>query len=171
MDRLRRIDETIDQIEQILIIVFLSLMILTAFMQIILRNLFSTGLTWGDPLVRNLVLWVGFVGATLATREGRHISIDVLSRWISPSGKKLMEFLTHLFAFFVCVLLTFAAYKFIKNEMAMETIAFLGVPSWIPEIILPIIFGLMTFRYGLLSLSHLFKMVKRDGRPHPGGKN
>lgn len=171
MDRLRKMDEVMDRIEQVLIIVFLSSMILIAFLQIILRNLFSTGLTWGDPLVRNLVLWVGFVGATLATREGRHISIDVLSRWISSSGKEVVELLTHLFAFLISALLTFAAYKFIKNEMAMKTMAFLGIPAWIPEIILPIIFGLMTFRYGLLSLSLISKMIKRNGRPYPGGKN
>ena len=80
MDRWERADEVIDRVEQILLVILLSSMIVIAFFQIVLRNLFSTGLTWGDPLVRNLVLWIGFIGAALATREGKHINIDIVSQ-------------------------------------------------------------------------------------------
>jgi TRAP-type C4-dicarboxylate transport system permease small subunit len=78
--RWERADAIIDRVEQTLVSIFLSVMILIAFLQIVLRNLFATGFTWGDPLVRNLVLWVGFIGAAIATREGKHISIDVVSQ-------------------------------------------------------------------------------------------
>ena len=170
MDRWERADEIIDQVEQTLLVIFLSSMIVIAFLQIILRNLFSTGLTWGDPLVRNLVLWVGFIGAALATREGKHISLDALSRWMPPLGKDLIEFLIHLFSFVICGLLTFAALKFIKNEARMGNVAFLRIPAWIPEIILPIIFGLMTLRFGLRSFRNLSTIIKKGKRDHQGVK-
>jgi TRAP-type C4-dicarboxylate transport system permease small subunit len=169
MDRWERTDEVIDQIEQTLLVIFLSSMIVIAFLQIILRNLLSTGLTWGDPLVRNLVLWVGFIGAALATKEGRHISIDVVSRWMPLLGKSLIEFLINLFSFIVCGLLTFAALKFIKNEIQMGHVAFLGIAAWIPEIILPIIFGLMTLRFGFRSFRNLSTIMKKGGSYHQGG--
>jgi len=170
MDRWERADEVIDRVEQALLVIFLSSMIVIAFLQIILRNLFFTGLTWGDPLVRNLVLWVGFIGAALATKEGKHISIDVVSQWMPPLGKGLIEFLIHLFSFIICGLLTFAALKFIKNEVQMGKVAFLGIPAWIPEIILPIIFGLMTLRFGLRSFRNLSTMIKQGETYHQGGK-
>jgi TRAP-type C4-dicarboxylate transport system permease small subunit len=97
MDRWKRMDEIIDRVEQTLLITLLSCMILTAFLQIILRNALATGLAWGDSLVRNMVLWIGFIGATLATREGKHISLDVLSRWVPFLGKPLIDFMTRLF--------------------------------------------------------------------------
>ena len=147
MDRWEHLDEIIDRVEQTLLVILLSFMILIAFLQIVLRNAFSTGLTWGDPLVRNLVLWVGFVGATMATKEGKHINIDVVSKWFPSFGRNLIECMTHLFSFLVCGLLTYAALKFIKNEAQMGTVTFLGIPSWIPEMILPVTFGLMTFRF------------------------
>jgi TRAP-type C4-dicarboxylate transport system permease small subunit len=170
MDQWERADEVIDQVEEALLVIFLSSMIVIAFLQIILRNLFFTGLTWGDPLVRNLVLWVGFIGAALATKEGKHINIDVLSRWMPPLGKGLMEFLIHLFSFVICGLLTFAALKFIKNEVRMGNVAFLRIPAWIPEIILPITFGLMTLRFGLRSFRNLSTIIKKGERYHPGVK-
>jgi C4-dicarboxylate transporter DctQ subunit len=155
-----RADEIIERIEQILLVILLSSMILIAFFQIVLRNVFATGLSWGDPLVRNLVLWIGFIGATLATREGKHINIDVVSRWLSSLGKNAVAFITHLFSFMICCLLTYAALKFIKNETEMGNVTFLNIPAWIPEMILPITFGLMTFRFGLRSFRNLSAMGK-----------
>ncbi|MFB3886171.1 MAG: TRAP transporter small permease [Thermodesulfobacteriota bacterium] len=158
MDWWERADGVIERMEQILLVVLLSSMILIAFLQIMLRNLFSTGLSWGDPLVRNLVLWVGFIGATLATREGKHINIDLISIWLPPKKKHFVSFFTDLFSFTICLLLTYAALKFIKNETEMGNITFLNIPVWIPGMILPITFGLMTFRFGLRFLKNLFSM-------------
>jgi len=161
-----RVDEVVERVEQTLIITFLGFMILLAFLQIFLRNFFATGLGWGDPLLRNLVLWIGFLGATLATREGKHINIDVVSRWLPSLGKNVVTLFIHLFSFFICCFLTYAALKFIKNEVQMENRTFLNIPAWIPEMILPMTFGLMTFRFGLRSFKNLSEMKKGNPFPH-----
>jgi TRAP-type C4-dicarboxylate transport system permease small subunit len=160
MDRWERIDEVAGKVEQILLVILLSSMILVAFLQIVLRNFLATGLAWGDLLTRDLVLWVGFIGATLATKDGKHINIDVVSQWAPALGRRGIPFVTHLFSSFVCGLLTYAALKFIKNEIDLGGITFFRTPSWIPEIVLPIAFGLMTFRFGLLSIKNLSMMFK-----------
>jgi TRAP-type C4-dicarboxylate transport system permease small subunit len=162
MNRWERVDEAIGGVEQALIVTFLGFMILLAFLQIVLRNFFFTGLDWGDSLLRNLVLWIGFIGATLATKDGKHIHIDVVSRWLPSLGKHVVALATHLFSFFICCLLTYAALKFIKNEVQMGNRTFLNIPAWIPEMILPITFGLMTFRFGLRSFKNIVEMGKRN---------
>ncbi len=156
------IDKAIERVEQALLITFLGGIILLAFLQIILRNFFSTGLDWGDSLVRNLVLWIGFLGATLATKEGKHINIDVVSRILPSWGKRAVALIVHLFSFLICCSLTYAALKFIKNEAEMGHSTFLGIPTWIPELILPMTFGLMTFRFGLRFLKSLFETAERN---------
>jgi C4-dicarboxylate transporter DctQ subunit len=144
-----RMDQIIARMEEVLLVVLLGSMLLIAFFQIVLRNVFSTGLDWGDPVVRNLVLWVGFVGAALATREGKHIQIDLLSRWIGPRAKKVADALTQGFSFLTCCWLIWASIKFIINEVEMRNMLFSGIPSWASEIILPLTFGSMAFRFGL----------------------
>ena len=158
VNRWERIDEAIARMEQILLVTFLGFMILLAFLQILLRNFLFTGLDWGDSLLRNLVLWVGFVGATLATKEGKHINIDIVSRWLPSLAKNIVALITHLFSFFICCALTYAAIKFIKNEVEMGNRTFLNIPAWIPEMILPMTFGLMIFRFGLRSFKTLSEM-------------
>jgi len=158
VNRWDRVDESIGRAEQVLLVAFLAFIVLIAFLQIILRNFFFTGLDWGDSLVRNLVLWIGFIGATLATKEGKHINIDVVSRWLPSFGKNMVALLTHLFSFFICCLLTYAAVKFIKNEVQMAKSTFLNIPAWVPELILPLTFILMTFRFGLRSFRNLSEL-------------
>ncbi len=162
MDRWERMDEMFSRVEQTLVVSFLGFMILIAFLQIVLRNVFSTGLDWGDSLLRNLVLWIGFIGATLATKEGKHINIDVISRWLPPIGKNVVTLVTHLFSFLVCCALTYATLKFIRNEIQMGQKIFLNIPVWIPEMILPITFGLMSLRFGVRSFRNLSEIGRRD---------
>jgi len=161
-NRWEKADEAIAKVEQTLIITFLSFMIFVAFLQIVLRNVFSTGLDWGDSFLRNLVLWIGFIGATLATKEGKHINIDIVSRWLPSLGRNIVMLITHLFSFSVCCLLTYAALKFIRNEVQMGNRTLLNIPAWIPEMILPMTFALMTFRFGLRAFKNLSEMGKTN---------
>ena len=165
MDRWERMDEIISRVEETLVVTFLGFMIFIALLQIVLRNFFSTGLDLGDSLLRNLVLWIGFVGATLATKEGKHINIDLISRWLPPIGKNAVSLITHSFSFLVCSALTYATLKFVRNEIQMGQRTFLNIPTWIPEMILPMTFSLMSFRFGLRSLRNLSAMGRRNS-PH-----
>jgi energy-coupling factor transporter transmembrane protein EcfT len=69
MKILTAINAWIAKIETIIIVIVLAIMILLAFFQVVMRNIFDQGLLWGDIFLRHLVLWVGFLGASLATRE------------------------------------------------------------------------------------------------------
>ena len=130
MNRWQRWNETLGRVEKILVAAMLSVMILLAFLQIVLRNVFSTGISWGDPLVRYLVLWVGFIGASLATKEGKHITIEIFSRWFSGQRSLYLKAISYLVSAFVCGLLTFAGWTFVQNEAQMGTTTFLKTPAW-----------------------------------------
>lgn len=149
MNRWERLDEIIALVEKYLVVLLLSLMMVLSFMQIVLRNFFETGLSWGDVLVRYLVLWVAFIGAAMATKEGRHINMEVFSRWVSDKGRAYLNGLSYLCSIFICGLLTYAAFKFIYFEAQMGSTTIFGIPIWMPELIIPITFGLMTFRFAL----------------------
>ena len=161
MNFIERIDEKINRGEQFLVAILLTTMILVAFSQIVLRNFFSTGIDWGDALVRYLVVWVGFVGAAIATKESKHITIDVFSRLFHGAGNVAIQAVSSFFSAVICGLLTLAGVKFISFESMMGTTAFLSLPAWVPELIIPASFGLMTLRYTLRFLNETAKILKR----------
>lgn len=158
------VDQKLSRVEQGLITVLLTVMILLAFAQIVLRNFFSTGIDWGDALVRYLVVWVGFIGAALATQEDKHITIDVLSRWFSGAGNDAVKVLSDFVSAVVCGVLTWAGIKFILFEAQMGGVAFFKLPIWLPELIIPITFGLMTLRYAMRLLNTILTVITRTRR-------
>jgi TRAP-type C4-dicarboxylate transport system permease small subunit len=137
-------------------------MILMAFFQIVLRNFFATGIDWGDSLIRYLVVWVAFIGAAIATREGKHISIDLLSRWLSGISRTGVQALTCFISAGICSLLTIAAVRFIWFEAQMGGRTFLNLPVWVPELIMPITFGLMALRFLVGMFDEIGKIVHRN---------
>ena len=151
-----QIDRFISRIEKGLIVILLSVMVILAFSQIILRNFFSTGLSWGEPLVRYLVLWVGFTGAALATREGKHITIELFSVLKAGKTYRTPAVISHLCSTVICCLLTVAAVKFLWFESQMGSTTFFKIPVWVPELIIPITFGLMSIRYLAKTLATAF---------------
>jgi TRAP-type C4-dicarboxylate transport system permease small subunit len=125
-------------------------MILLASAQIFLRNVAETGLVWADPVLRALVLWVGLLAALVASRTDNHISVDVLSRLLRGRAKVAAQATACLFTAAVCAVLAYQAGRFVASEWEAQTEAFLGLPAWAVQAILPLAFGLIAVRYTLL---------------------
>jgi TRAP-type C4-dicarboxylate transport system permease small subunit len=136
-------------------------MVLLAFLQVVLRNLLDQGILWADILLRNLVLWVGFIGASLATREEKHISIDLLTRFLPGKWKNLSRFFMNIFALLICLLLAEAGWTFVMDEKLYGTKIFGEVPAWYFQIIIPLGFLLMAFRFCIISLQHIARLLTK----------
>lgn len=147
MSTWERLDGLLAKVEQTLLVCFLALMMVTAFTQIAVRNLFGIGLTWSEPLVRYLVLWVGFLGAALAVREGKHITIEVASLWSSARDSRSLRAISHTASAVVCALLAYAAARFVRDEAQIGGETFLALPVWVPELIVPFTFAVMAMRF------------------------
>ena len=152
---LKNIDHWIARLETVLLVTVLSIMVILAFLQVVLRNLFSEGILWGDTFLRHLVLWVGFLGASLATREKKHINIDLFTRFFKAKLNSLFVAITNLFAAIVCWYLTSAAYTFVMDEKSYGTTLFNDIPSWYFQVIIPVGFLLMTFRVLVIFMENL----------------
>jgi TRAP-type C4-dicarboxylate transport system permease small subunit len=155
MHFLNRIDRAVAQAEKLVVVVLLSLMILVAFAQIVLRNFWATGLSWGDPFVRYMVLWVGFIGAALATYQGKHIKIDVLSHWLPPRANLALQSFLNMISAGICGLLAVAAFRFVRFEAELGGTSFMTLPSWVPQVIIPIACGIIALRFLLAAVVSL----------------
>jgi TRAP-type C4-dicarboxylate transport system permease small subunit len=127
--------------------------------QIAMWNLFHQGLAWADPVLRHMVLWVAMIGASMATSARRHLNMDALTRILPPKGKAIAGVFVHLTAAAVTGVLSWVSCIFVSEEMATGGLAFLNVSRWQAQLILPIAFGLMAFRFLISSLEDLRKAL------------
>lgn len=122
-------------------------MLLMALLQILLRNLFDSGFLWAESFLRILVLWIAMLGAMVATREGHHISIDLLSNVLKPGFFVPLRFASLAFASAISFTTAYYCIEFIGYEYIDGTIAFAKVPVWVCMSILPVGFGVMGLRF------------------------
>ncbi len=159
---IKQIDRFLAGIEAFGVTLILSVMIGLTFVQVILRNLFSGGILWADLMVRQLVLWVGFLGASLAVRESKHIAIDFLPHFLPASFKKPVRFFTHIAAAVVSALLARAAFSFVRFEQEGGSILFLDIPVWWFQVILPYGFCVIAVRFVIQALDVVFSPNSSD---------
>ncbi len=173
MKLLRSIDKILARVEGWLIVIFLSLMVTLTFFHVILRALYTHAhfkwanvilgqVDWTEPFVRLLVLWITFLGASLLTSDNRHIKIDLMPAILPPQWLPFRE----LFLSMVCVLISFIMLKasiyYVKIEMEFGGHLFLELPTWVGQLILPIGFSMILFRFFLRGIDQVLEILRGD---------
>jgi TRAP-type C4-dicarboxylate transport system permease small subunit len=144
---LERLERTGRFAEDSAVVLMLAAMIILAGVQILLRNVFDTGLIWSDQVLRIMVLWVALLGAVAASRDDKHIRIDILGRLLPPWAKRISDLLLHAFTAIVAGTAAWFALALVIDERQYGVTLLANVPSWIFQIILPLGFGLIAYRY------------------------
>jgi len=148
--------------ENALLIAMLGLMVTLAAAQILFRNFFDISIFGADQMLRLLVLWVAFLGAVAASREGKHIHVDAIARWLPERVKAGVVALTDLFTVSVCLILAWQALRFIQSARVSNEMAFGSLPVWGAAVILPLGFTLIALRYGLRFMHHVQQARGRE---------
>ena len=156
----RHVQSFLRRVEDSLLVILVLMIIGMAVTQIVLRNLFDTGIVWGDIMVRILVLWIGMVGAMVASRKGEHINIDIVSRYLPHQFKKIISSLVEFATFMICIAAAYYSVKFVIGEFQYGDMAFAGVPYWLCEAIIPLGFLVIALRYLLLSIHNFTRIDK-----------
>lgn len=112
-----------------------------------LRNVFSVGLAWADGLVRLGVLWLALVGAVAASRDHKHISIDIVGRLLSPRLQRVAAVVRDAFTAAVCGLLAWYSWVFVRDSREFGDVLLDNLPAWWFQIVMPVAFALIAYRY------------------------
>jgi len=120
---------------------------------IVIRNLNLDGATWTDAAVRISVLWVAIFGALRASREQNHISINLASHYSAPIVQRLIHAMISIVSAIICAIAAYYSTVFVIGEMEMGEMAFLNIPLWLCEAIIPFGLIMMAIRFIFHSLT------------------
>lgn len=152
----------IDNLERALLCLLLTGMICLSCLQIALRSFFSGGLLWADPLIQQLVLWTGLLGASMATAHSKHIALDLFTHLVPAKIQQWILVLTHLFSTLTVATLAYAACFFIASEIAYGGPGLFSLPSWIWNLVFPLTFILITLRSAIACIRQVKSIIGRQ---------
>ena len=140
-------------LENAVLVALLGFLIVFSFAQIVLRNVFSVGVTWGDGLTRVVVLWLALLGALAASRDGRHIRMNALAQWLPPGLQIVVGVGSDLFAAVVSAALAYFAFEFVRESRSYGDQLLGQFPAWWFESIMPVAFALIAYRFVIHALA------------------
>ena len=79
---------------ELLVVLCMVAMVVMVFGNVVLRYAFNSGITVSDEMSRYFFIWLTYIGAMVAMREGGHLGVDTLVKHLPVLGKKVCLFLS-----------------------------------------------------------------------------
>lgn len=132
---------------------FLGIMFVFVFANVVLRYAFNSGITWSEEMSRFLFIWLTFLGAIGALKENRHLGVDTVIKRLPRKAKTVVYVIGNILVFYILWLLFDGSLK--TTLLNAETKA--------PATGLPLAFvygvGVITsLSFAFILLIHLYKV-------------
>ena len=125
----------------------LVLMGLLPVAELVLRAFFRTGVPGVSGYVSHLTLWVGFLGAMIASRERLHLNLSTGMVALPAAFDRVTSLFAAALSVAVGAGLAWASLRFVLIEMDSAARVAGWLPVWMAEAILPVAFTVMTLRF------------------------
>ena len=137
MNIILRASRTVNKMVETAVFVMLGAMVLIVSAGVFWRYGLNSALSWSEELVRYLLVWISFLGATMATCQGAHIGISILTDRLPERLQRAVALFVNLI---VLVFLGVVLYQGVKilPVMAVRVAPTLGVRMGVFYLVLPI---------------------------------
>ncbi len=132
--------------ENTLLSIALGLMAVLPLAEMLMRASLSRGIPGAASLVQHLTLIVGMMGAAIAAREDRLLSVGGLPALLTGTPAMVARLISTAVAAAVAAGLCYAAFQFVASEREVGKQLIHGLPVWIIQAFLPIGFALIGMR-------------------------
>jgi TRAP-type C4-dicarboxylate transport system permease small subunit len=146
------LSEGLRRLESLILVTLLLGLMGMGMLQIVLRNL-GVALPWADGLMRAMVLWLAMVAGVMAAGQMRHIRINLIEHWLSERWVSRFGRLACVITAIVCGVMAWYGLEMVGIEMSFGATAFLNVPTWVVQFIVPLGFALMGLRFLAVAMS------------------
>jgi C4-dicarboxylate transporter DctM subunit len=110
------------------------------------RRFLGIGIPGSGPIVQHLTLWVGFLGAALAARDGKLLALATGTFIPAGRARQIAGIFSATVSAAVATVLAWGSVDLIRAERETGTIIGAGIPAWVAQLVLPVGFGLIAAR-------------------------
>ena len=112
----RRIDNVIGMVEQVVLVTILTIVVLTAASHALLDRFAHYHVPFKDDVIRAGTFAIAMLAGAFATHQAKHLSMDLISRRFSPRARLFLKVLLALFVIFMVILFIRSGFHNITNE-------------------------------------------------------
>ncbi len=110
----------------------LGVFIVSAVIAFIVFGNLPTGFSWAQSYSLLMLLWVGFLGASMAARERRHLRVDLARKTLPPEKLPWFNTASYLAAAAFSAVVLYLSFEYIFGFQSSYIKPIWEVPSWMP---------------------------------------
>jgi TRAP-type C4-dicarboxylate transport system permease small subunit len=137
MSTAKRVEQVLVSVNGAVIAGMLFVMFILVFTNVITRYVFGFSLNWAEEASRFLMIWVTYLGAGLAMREGRHSAITILQDVLPERLARYLRAIVALTIIAFMLALTILGFQYSRLAMDQTTAA-LRLPTGVVYLAVPI---------------------------------
>jgi len=111
VQHIQRLIDLFFKLLELLVVLSLFAMVVMVFGNVIMRYVFNSGIPISEELSRYAFIWLTYLGAMIAMREGGHLGVDTLIKKLPLAGKKFCVLLSESLMLFCNVLFLWGTYQ------------------------------------------------------------
>ena len=160
---MKKVLRILDNLEEYLAGGMLLLMALLYFLEVVLRYAFSHSIAWVEELLRYMMVFITFFGASVAIKYGSHMSVNVIEYIPSPTVKRLIDVFVALMGIVFSVFILYFGWLLVLRVKGFgQQSPAMQVPMYIPYAIIPLGFASMLARFSHKFLISVKVLLKRE---------
>ncbi len=141
---LRKLDKAASHFEEWTLFVIVITALIALFFNVVLRYGFNYTLAWSEELVRIVIIYSTFIGASVAVKQRAMIRIDAVVQ-IFPKLKKGLTFYTNILMLVFAGMMIYYGYKMTHLQfLTHQKTIIMEIPLVIVYAVMPVT-GLMVF--------------------------
>jgi C4-dicarboxylate transporter, DctQ subunit len=142
-----RLDRALDRAEAVFIGAALAFASLLLFVNVVLRYVFLRPISWAEEVSLYLMVWIVFIGGSMAVRTRGHMAIDLLPLALTPRNRqRLSVFVALLALVFFAVFFWYSGQHVLRVQGIGQTTPVMGAPMWLAYLAMPVGSALMGLR-------------------------
>jgi len=128
------------------------------FVNVVLRYIFRDPIPWAEEVSIYLIVWIVFVGGSVAVRTRGHIAIDLLPLMLSPANRRRLAIgVAVVMAAFFAVFFYYSGAHTLRIRAGGQVMPVLQAPMWLTYLAMPV----GSFLMGLRTVQLLARLVIR----------
>lgn len=137
MQTLERFAERVAYWTGICVMVLVAAFTLLIAVSVFLRYGLSRGLDWTEELGRYLMIWMGFLGASLALRNGAHVGVDMVRAALPRAVRRVVILIGSLIICSFFVMVTYQGIRLVSMVQEQESLV-LPISMFWPYLAIPV---------------------------------
>jgi TRAP-type C4-dicarboxylate transport system permease small subunit len=81
---LQRLSGVLQRCTEFVIMALMAVLVVIVVASVLFRYILLAPLSWSEEVGRYMMIWLGFLAASIAIRQGLHVGVEFVVQWVRP---------------------------------------------------------------------------------------